>query len=455
MKNTADKPGKKENKMAVMPIPKLVITMSIPLMFSLLIQSLYNIVDGIFVARLSEQALTATSLAYPVQLLMISIAVGTGVGLNSCLSRTIGARQQEKASAVATTGLLLAIISSLVFAVAGLFFAENFAELFTENQELAKLCGSYLKICMVFCTGMFLQVMGQRFLQAIGDTVLSMISLITGAVANIILDPIMIFGLWGFPQLGIEGAAIATVIGQWLGGITALALNAWKNKEAPFRFRGFRFQSSIIKDIYKVGFPSIVMQAMGSLMISVINMILLPFSETAVAFFGVYYKLQNFLFMPMNGLGQATIPIIGYNYGAKNRERIGKVYRTILPVAVGIALLATAIFLLLPEQLLLLFSASTDMIRIGIPALRIISVTFIFSSVTMVLGYSATGLGNGIINMLGTALRQFILYVPFTYLFAKIGGMNLVWYAIWISEGIAVIYTIISVKRLYRRKVLQ
>lgn len=442
-----------KNKLEIMSIPKLVITMSIPLMFSLLVQSLYNIVDGIFVAKLSEQALTATSLAYPVQILMVAIAVGTSVGLNAFLSQTVGAKKYEEASLVATTGLLLAIISSLVFVILGFFCAEKFAYLFTENQELAELCGTYLKICMLFCSGMFLQVMGQRFLQAVGDTVFSMISLMAGAIANMILDPIMIFGLMGFPKMGITGAAIATVIGQWLGAVTALGLNLWKNKEVRLRLRGFRFRADIVMQIYKVGFPSIVMQATGSLMISVINIILMPFSETAVAFFGVYYKLQNFLFMPMNGLGQAAIPIIGYNYGARKWDRIGSVYKTMLPVAAGIAFLATVIFLICPDRLLLLFSASEDMIAIGRPAMRIISVTFIFSSLTTVLGYSATGLGNGIINMLGTALRQFILYVPLTYLFAKIGGIGFVWYAIWISESAAVIYSIISVRKEYAKKI--
>ncbi|MGM9936616.1 MAG: MATE family efflux transporter [Candidatus Ornithomonoglobus sp.] len=445
---------KHKNKMGYMPVPKLVVTMSLPLMFSLLVQSLYNIVDGIFVARLSEKALTATSLAYPVQLLMVAISVGTAVGLNAYLSRTVGEKNYKKATRVADTGLVLIVICALVFAVLGALFAHTFANMFTDDAELAAMCGTYLRICMIFCIGSFVQIMAQRFLQAVGDTILSMMSLIIGAVTNIILDPIMIFGLFGFPQLGITGAAIATVTGQWLGGITAIIFNILKNKEVRINFRGFRFEKTIIKEIYKVGFPSIVMQAMGSLMVSCINMILMPFSATAVAFFGVYYKLQSFLFMPMNGLGQAVIPIIGFNFGAKQYERIGQVYRTMLAIAIGISTVAILIFMIIPGPILSLFSASGDMLEIGIPALRIISVTFIFSSVTMVLGYSATGLGNGVINMLGTALRQFILYVPFTYLFARIGGIEHVWYAIWISETVAVIYSILSVKRIYKAKVL-
>lgn len=439
--------------MGVNPVPSLVITMALPLMFSLLVQSLYNIVDGIFVARISEKALTATSLAYPVQLLMVAIGVGSSVGLNAFLSREVGAKDLEKASHIATTGLLLSIAYSLVLSVIGLFGAGFFADLFTEDAELAGLCSTYLRICMVFCMGMEVQMMGQRFLQAVGDTVLSMVCLIVGAVVNIILDPVMIFGLCGLPAMGITGAAIATVIGQSIGGITAILLNVWKNKEVRISFKGYVPDWSTIKEIYRVGFPTIIMQAMGSLMVSCINLLLMPYSATAVAFFGIYYKLQNFLFMPMNGLGQAAIPIIGYNLGAKKKERINQVFATIIPAAIGIGAAATLIFLAIPRQLLLLFSASDSMVELGVPALRIICVTFILSSVTTVLGYTATGLGNGVINMFGTALRQVILYVPFTWLFLRIGGIKMGWYAIWISEAAAILYSAWGVRKLYRQRI--
>lgn len=376
----------KENKMAVMPMGALVFSMSLPLMVSLLVQSLYNIVDGIFVARLSEDALTATSLAYPVQLFMIAVSVGTGVGVNALLSRKLGAKQQEQADQVATTGLLLSLVCTVVFALLGVFCAGALANLFAEDAVTAALCAKYLRICMVFCLGIFVETLAQRLLQATGNTFLSMISLVVGALTNIILDPILIFGLWGCPAMGVAGAAVATVIGQWLGAAVALVLNYLKNPEVHFSFRGFRPKAGMILAIYQVGVPTIVMQAIGSVMLSAMNALLLPFSNTAVAFFGVYYKLQNFLLMPINGLGQTAIPIIGYNFGAKNDRRIYQALKVILPTGICIALVGTVIFLLLPGQLLGLFSAGAAMLKLGIPALRIISATFAFAAVTVILG---------------------------------------------------------------------
>lgn len=335
----------------------------------------------------------------------------------------------------------------------GIFCTKLFVSWFTRNPETAELCECYLQICMVFCMGIFLETLAQRILQATGNTFLSMISLIVGAVANIILDPILIFGMFGFPALGIRGAAIATVIGQWMGAAVALGLNAFKNPEVHFVIRDYRPKKEIVTAIYKVGFPTIIMQAMGCIMISAVNAILMPVSSTAVAFFGAYYKLQNFLLMPMNGLGQAAIPIVGYNYGAKNGERIGQVLKTMLPAAIVIALAGTVIFCALPAQLLGLFSAGDEMMAMGVPALRIIAVTFVFASVTVILGYAASGLSNGVINMLGNAIRQFILLVPLVYLLARFVGVDMIWYAFWISETAAVIYSIISVRREFRKKV--
>lgn len=440
------------DKMGSMPVGRLVVGMSLPLMFSLLVQSLYNIVDSIFVARISENALTATSLAYPVQILMVAVAVGTGVGVNSLLSRTLGAKKYEEAGKIATTGLILAAASSVVFLLLGIFCAETFVSLFTSDPEISVYCEQYLSICMIFCTGTFIETMCQRFLQAVGSTVLSMISLVAGAVTNIILDPIMIFGLLGFPALGIRGAAIATVIGQWVGAVTAFLIHMKKNPEIKVTFRGYRFQGRIAGEIYKVGLPTAVTQALGSIMVSAFNGILMPFSSTAVAFFGVYYKLQNFLFMPMNGLGQAAIPIVGYNYGNGNGKRVKEIMRTILPIGGGIAILGTAIFMIFPRQLLQLFSASEEMLALGVPALRIISVTFLFATMTIVLGYAASGLGNGLINMIGTALRQFIIFVPLAYLLAKYQGITRVWYSVWISETVAVCYSILSSWHEFRKK---
>lgn len=444
----------RQNKMAVMPMGKLMFTMSLPLMISLLVQSLYNIVDGIFVARLSEDALTATSLAYPVQILMVAVSVGTGVGVNALISRELGAKRQEAVNQTATTGLLLAFACTLVFALTGVFFADGLAGLFSDDEATAVLCAGYLRICMVFCLGIFVETVAQRLLQATGNTFLSMLSLVVGAVTNIILDPIMIFGLLGCPALGIRGAAIATVIGQWLGAAVALALNQFKNPEIRFACRGYRPKAGVVLAIYKVGAPTIVMQAIGSVMLSAMNALLMPFSSTAVAFFGVYYKLQNFLLMPINGLGQAAIPIVGYNFGAKNGGRIRQALRAALPAGVGIALAGTVIFMLLPRQLLGLFSASEDMLKLGVPALRIISATFALAAVTVILGYAASGLGNGMINMIGAGLRQLIVLLPLAWLIARFGGVDRIWYSMWASELAAALYCVLAVRREMRKKVI-
>ena len=444
--------GAGANKMAVMPMPRLVMGMALPLMVSLLVQSLYNIVDSIFVAKLSEDALAATSLAYPVQMLMISLAVGTSVGINALLSRLLGQKNAEEIGNASATGFLLAILSSVPFMICGAFFAGPLAALLAKSGSNASLCEQYLRICMIFCTGTFLETMVQRFLQSSGKTVLSMVSLIVGAVTNIILDPILIFGYLGFPAMGITGAAIATVIGQWLGALTALLLNKFRNPEVRMRWKGFRLRLTTVKTIYKVGFPTILTQTMASLMNFSMNSILLNYSTAAVAFFGVYYKLQNFLFMPMNGLGQASIPIIGYNFGAGNKDRIRETLRTTLPIAVGIALAATLLFMILPRQLLGLFSPTDDLLSLGVPALRTIAPTFVLASVTMILGYALSGLGNGLVNMIGTAIRQLLVFVPLAYLFSSLWGVENAWYAFWVSEICAVLFSVFASLRYLRKK---
>lgn len=432
----------KENKMAVMPMPKLVVTMSLPLMLSLLIQSLYNIVDSIFVAKLSEEALTATSLVFPVQLLMIAVGVGTGVGVNAVLSKNIGAKNTAMIEHTAATGLLLSLISTVVFMVLGCTCTRVFVNAFTKDEVIAEYSVQYLSICMIFCVGSLVSTMFQRFLQSAGDTFYSMLSLIAGAAVNIILDPIFIFGWGPIPALGVRGAAIATVIGQCVSAAAAIWLNTVKNPTVKIKWKNYKMDKAVVAQIYKVGFPTIITQAVGSIMLSAMNAILMPFSSAAVAFFGVYYKLQNFLFMPMNGLGQAAIPIVGFSYGSKNDNRIRDAIRTTIPIGVGIALAATVVFMLLPSELIGLFSPSDEMLALGVPALRIISVTFVFSSVTMILGYSMSGLGNGLVNMLGTALRQLIIFVPLAYLFASCFGIDKVWYSMWVSEIAAMGYAI-------------
>ncbi|MGN0984594.1 MAG: MATE family efflux transporter [Gemmiger sp.] len=441
------------NKMAVMPMRRLVLTMSLPLMVSLLVQSLYNIVDGIFVARISEDALTATSLAYPMQILMVAASVGTGVGVNALLSRLLGAGRQREAEEAATTGLVLSLLCTLLFLLLGQFATPLFVSLFTTDPVTGSLCQSYLRICMTFCLGIFMETLAQRLLQSTGNTFLSMISLVAGALTNIILDPILIFGLLGLPALGIRGAAIATVTGQWLGAVVAMALHHFKNPEIRFRFRGYHLTAASVGAIYKVGAPTILTQAMGCIMLSSLNGILMPLSSTAVAFFGVYYKLQNFLMMPIIGLGQAAIPIVGYNYGAKNPGRIREALQTMLPAALLIAAAGTGIFLVFPAQLLGLFSASEEMLAIGVPALRIICLTFVCAAATTVVGYAGAGLGNGLINLLGTALRQFLVLVPLVWLLSRSGRVENVWYAVWAAELAAAAFSGLCFWAELRRKV--
>lgn len=431
---------------------RLIWNMSLPMMVSLLVQSLYNIVDSIFVARISEQALTATSLAYPVQMLMIAVGVGTAVGLNVLLSRTLGQKDYEEASRVAMTGIVISAISAVIFMLLGLWGAQAISNVFAEDAETAQLCGSYLWICMVFCLGNMLCMQFQRLLQAAGNSLLSMVILVSGAVTNIVLDPIMIFGLLGCPALGIRGAAYATVIGQWVSMIVGIWLNVKKNPDVKLTLKGFSLQKRRVLEIYRVGLPTIIMQAMTSMMVTAFNAILLPFSETAVAFFGVYYKLQNFLFMPMNGLGQAAIPVVGFNFGAKNRSRIMEVVRIVYPAAIIIALAGTVIFQIFAAQLLGLFAAGDAMLKLGIPALRIISVSFVFASVTMLTGYFTSGLGDGITNMIGAFLRQFCPLIPCAWLFASIGGIDIVWYAIWVSEATGILYSLIRLRMIMRRR---
>lgn len=430
-----------QNKLADMPIQPLLYTMAVPLMLSLLVQSLYNIVDSMFVAKLSETALTAASLVYSIQFLMIAVGVGTAVGLNALLSRKIGQHKPEEACQAATTGLFLMLITSLIFSITGIFFSDTIASRLTSEPQLQELCRQYLSINLVYCWGIFLQTYGQRLLQAVGDTILSMISLIIGAVLNIILDPIMIFGLFGCPAMGIRGAAIATVIGQIAGAIAALLFNRFKNPLIHVSLKNYHFGWQDVADIYRVGLPTIIMQTIGSIMTFVVNSMLLSVSTTAVAFFGVYYKLQNFLMMPINGLGQAAIPIVGYNYGAKRSERVQQTWKVLLPTGIVIALCGTIIFCALPKQLLQLFSAGPEMLVLGIPALRIISISFVFAAVTILCGYFASGLGNGMVNMVSAAIRQLILLIPCLWLFIKTFGITHGWYAFWIAETVACIYS--------------
>lgn len=425
-----------------MPMNRLVWSISFPLMISMLVQSLYNIVDGVFVARISEDALTATSLAYPVQMLMIAVSVGTGVGINALLSQTLGKKDFEKVSKVAMNGLFAAICGSLVFVVLGFLAVPAFLGAYTEDAGILKDGTAYLRICMICSTGIFLATTGERCLQATGKTWLSMFAQSVGAVCNIILDPIFIFGLFGVPAMGVAGAAIATVAGQWAAAIVSLWLNHSHNREVTLGIKGFCPDGTILKGIFRVGLPTMVTQAVGSIMVVGMNGILCLYSSTAVAFFGVYYKLQNFLYMPINGLAQGLIPIVGYNYGSGNIERVLEALKTALKGAIVFMLCGTVIFCLFPGELLSLFDASEGMLQMGIPALRIISAVFLLMGITVTIGYYFSGLGNGVVNMTASLIRQMVLLLPLAYLFSSRLGLDCIWYAFWISELAACAFSI-------------
>ena len=440
------------NKLGTMPIPRLVANVSLPLMVSMLVQSLYNIVDGIFVARISTEALTATSLAYPMQLVMIAVSVGTGVGVNALLSRRLGQRDAKGASAAATNGLLLSLLCTVVFMGIGLTCLPAFFRVFTQDAVLAALGEEYLSICMLFCLGIFMATMGERLLQATGNTFASMLAQSFGAVINIVLDPILIFGWLGLPAMGIRGAAIATVIGQWGAAAAALLLNHYKNREVHFDFRGFRPDAAVIGLIYKVGAPTIVVQMTSSLMLIGMNKLLLPFSAIAVAVFGVYYKLQTFVYMPVSGLAQGLIPIVGYNLGARRIDRARQAYRLAAVVAAIIMAAGTLVFELFPEWLLSLYNADAEMLRLGVPALRIIGATFVPMSFTVVTGFACSGAGSGLANMVGALLRQLVVLLPVAWLLARFSGVDAVWFAFWASELVAAAVAALFAKRFFGRR---
>lgn len=445
----------KKNKMETMPMGKLVLNMSLPMMVSLLVQSLYNIVDSIFVAKISEQALTAASLAYPVQMLMIAVGVGTAVGLNAVLSKTLGQKNYEEASQVAMTGLLLSVLCAAIFSMAGFAASERIAHSFTDRSEIAAMCADYLWICMVFCLGNMVCMVFQRLLQASGNTFLSMVILVSGAITNIVMDPILIFGLGSVPSMGIRGAAWATVIGQWVSMIVGFVLNRMCNPDVQMTLKGFSFRMERVRRIYHVGLPTIIMQAMTSVMVTTFNGILNPISSTAVAFFGVYYKLQNFLFMPMNGLGQAAIPIVGFNLGAKHKDRIFSGAKITYLASMAIGLCGTILFLLFGKVFLRMFSAGDAMLSIGIPALKIICLSFVPAAFTIITGYIASGLGDGLTNMLGAFLRQFCPLIPCAVFLAHLVGPQSIWYAFWISEITAAVFAGYRLKHLIQSKLSQ
>lgn len=444
----------KENKMGVMPIPKLLIGMSLPMMLSMLVQALYNIVDSMFVAQLSENALTAVSLAFPIQMLMISVASGTGVGINALLSRNLGEKNFEGANRAAKNGMFLGILSCIVFAAFGLFGSRFFFELQTTDAEIIHYGSQYLSIICILSIGIFMQITLERLLQSTGKTIYNMITQGLGAIINIILDPILIFGLFGFPRLEVAGAAIATVIGQIIAVLLSFYYNLAKNKEISINMKHFRPHKKTISVIYQVGIPSIIMQAIGSIMTFGMNKILLLFSSTAAAVFGIYFKLQSFIFMPVFGLNNGMIPIIAYNYGAKNKKRIMQTIKLSICIAVGIMAVGLIIFQTCSEFFFrTLFDASDNMVAIGVPALRIISLSFLFAGYCIIASSVFQSLGNGMYSLIVSAARQLIVILPVAYLFARIFGLHMVWWSIPIAEIVSLFLSTLLLKRIYRLRI--
>ena len=441
-----------ENKMGTMPVNKLLVSMSLPMIASMLVQALYNVVDSVFVAQISENALTAVSLAFPIQSLMIAVSSGTCVGINALLSRSLGEKRQKEANLSAVNGVFLAFVSYLVFALMGIFGSHLFFASQTENREIVEFGTQYLTICLIFSFGIFMEMTFERIMQSTGRTIYSMVTQGTGAIINIILDPIMIFGLFGFPRLGIRGAAIATVTGQIIAMILAVWFNHKKNRDVQLSFKGFKPDGRIIAKIYEVGVPSIVMQSIVSIMTFGMNKILIMFSETAVSVLGIYFKLQSFIFMPIFGLNNGVIPIVAYNYGAGHKKRIMDTIKLSTFIAVGIMLIGLIIFQVFPEGLLKLFNASDHMLEVGVPALRIISTSFLFAGYCIILGSVFQALGNGVYSLIVSVARQLLCILPLAYVFARVAGLHAVWYSFPLAELISVTLTSILFRRIYVKK---
>ncbi len=445
-----------QNKMGTMPVRKLLISMSLPMMASMLVQALYNIVDSIFVSRVSEAALTAVSISFPIQNLMISLGVGIGVGVNALLSKSLGEGNQKHAQRIALQGIFIELICCLIFILIGFFAMDVFFRGQTNDAEIIALGKDYLSICCIFSVGLFAQLIFERLLQATGRTMLSMISQCTGAITNILCDPLLIFGVpvLGIPAMGVTGAAIATVFGQIVGGIVAIVLNVRKNKELHFAVRGFRVEGKVCGSILYIGIPSAIMGSIGSFMTYGINKILFAFGEigkTAAAVFGIYFKLQSFVFMPVFGLNNGMVPIVSFNYGARRADRILQTVRLSAIYAVSIMVVGMAVVQLIPGQLLLLFDASEHMLRIGVPALRIISLCFVFAGFTIVCSSVFQALGNSFFSMIMSITRQLAVLLPAAYVLAHTIGLEAVWYAFPIAEVFCLVIAVIMLRHTYNK----
>ena len=439
-----------ENKMGVQPVGRLLAGMAIPMMISMLVQALYNIVDSIFVSRLSENALTAVSLAFPLQNLMIAVCAGTAVGMNALLSRSLGAKEQEKADLAANTGIFLALCSFVVFCVLGIFFSHTFFLLQTDVEEIVTAGTAYGQICLGCSIGLFCQFTFERLLQSTGRTHLAMCTQILGALINIVLDPILIFGLFGAPQLGVAGAAVATVAGQCVAAVAALIMNLKCNPEIHLSLKKIRWHGAMVKNIYRIGLPSIVMMSIGSIMVFGVNRILISFTTTATAVFGAYFKLQSFIFMPVFGLNNGMVPIVAYNYGAKNPERVKRTIKLSILSAMTIMAVGLAIFELFPGFLLSFFDASENMLAIGTPALRIIALAFVFAGFCIIAGSVFQAIGNPFYSLIVSVCRQLVVLLPVAWLLAQTGNLTLVWLAFPIAELMSLTLSTIFLRRTLR-----
>lgn len=436
--------------MGTEPMFKLILSMSLPAMFSMLVQSLYNVVDSVFVAQLGQNAMTAVSLAFPVQMLMMSFAVGTGIGINSLVSRRLGEKKQDEADAAASNGLVMCIATSLLFAVLAAIFTKPFIGLFTQTPEVLQWGCDYTYIVMIFSMGVFVEISLEKTLQATGNMFYPMLFQLVGAVSNIILDPILIFGWLGLPAMGVAGAAIATVLGQILGMLFSTYVVIRKDHAVQISLRHFRFNFPIIREIYRVGFPSIIMQAMGSLVGSIVNFVLSGFSEAAIAVLGGYNKLQSFVFMPVFGLTHGLMPIMGYNYGARKKERIYSALRIGFLIALGIMAVGTLLFELFPQLLLGVFNPSEEMLEIGIPAFRIIALCFLPAAIGIVSSTMFQAVGLGMRSLCMSVLRQLVIIVPAAYLLSKI-GLSYVWFAWPLAEFISLAVALVLLVDVLRR----
>lgn len=442
-----------ENKMGVMPIPKLLASMSLPIMASMLVQALYNIVDSIFVARYSQDALTAVSLAFPVQSLMIALGTGTAVGVNALLSKSLGEKKFDMANKAAMNGLFLAVCSYIVIALFGVFGVRAFFEGQIDNPSVIENGVQYMTVIATMSFGLFGAIILERLLQATGNTIYSMIGQMSGAVTNLILDPIMIFGLLGFPQMGATGAALATVIGQMVSMSVGVFFNLTKNKEISLSLKGFRPDFKVIRIILVVGIPSIIMQSIGSLLTFCFNKILLMFSEVAVSVYGIYFKLNSFIFMPVFGLTNGLIPILAYNYGAQKKKRIISAIKLSIGLSCSIMVIGTLVFQFAPVQLLGLFDAEPEMIEIGIKALRTISWSFIFAGYGIVVSSVFQAFGNGIYSLVTSAIRQLVVILPTAYFFAVNFGLDAVWWSYPLAELVAVVVSTVLFINLYKNRI--